>query len=485
MKKLKALSKLFIPGFLSTMGRPPKSPGGGLEKERNAALVYTNPPTGGRCSISMQLSIILIALSLNSVSIAGDTIAADLNLVENTYRFMISVVINKEFEHIQYLRTQMVLLEIEKDKLRNKRSFSVSPSVVTSPQGKVSVVCDGLMNVNDFLFDFTTAIFDAEYDNNARFLVPLLSSRKNKIRIMEEILALEIQKSSIETEMVVFNELQNMLIRFIGLKRIHEEIELRKALSVKTADILRLLTQLQDNGVISKRALSSIQFLYDNNLLSIELLHKRSAITENRIMDEYIIDAGHILAKYDGVETVIALIEQKECMALVDNSTYSEKLNALNRAILQKNIKLSTNAEYNLSAGLVVSGADMFSEFHAGIATQLTIELFPKNTHGNFPEYVKNKSIQRNTIEYQSIDRSAKEHIKYAESVIENCIEEIRLGNLSSLYSLSELLNEVINQQVSLSSLRYENIESTIQSFKKIEDLGISDLYARLAGASK
>jgi hypothetical protein len=421
------------------------------------------------------LGIILVSIRGNAAENCGsDTVA-----LQNVYKILIPIVIKKDFERIQYLRSQQALLEIEKEKLDKKRLFSFSPSIIMSRNKQISTIYNGSLNVNEFIVDFSANPFDNEYGNYIRFLAPIVNTRKNKIEILGDILNFEMQKSSTEIEMTVFGELQNMLVYLIALKKIKDEIDLRNILSIKTSDILVNLKHLNNSGIIAERALSSITFFYENNILSIDILNKRFAIAENRLMDEYFVNDEEIHRAYDKLSDILKYIERNENREFVDKSTYAERMTVLDNRILEKNIALNTNAEYSLSMGPIINGTGI-KDVYAGIATELTVELFPKKINKKYKEYAKTDSIQRKNVRKGTIDISLKKHIAYAEGIVKNCIEEISLGNISSMYFLTELLNEILNQQINLSSLYYEEIESTILSYKKIENFGIAPLYRKL-----
>lgn len=393
------------------------------------------------------------------------------------FRQILFIVKRKNQERLNYLTTQQVLLELNRDKIQSHRYFSFSPSVTRSAKGTLFPVLTGYANINEYIAEFSVVPSENEYNNYLKFLVPFLNSRKKKISLLTEMIDLTVKRSSFEIEMSLFSELQNLLISSIQLKKILDEITLRDTLTKKAESIITLLQNLEESGIIPHRALRGIEFLKDDNALSTKVLYQRLAVYENRLMDEFIMSQFEIEEIDKKLPLVFSYILRRKNKAAVDNISYSEQLSRIDREILDLNIRMNSIQEISISAGPTINTNGKFTEIAPGLAAGISLELFPKKQPLIANKPSDSKPILRKDIPRRSIDSTAQQQIASAERIIKSCIEEMSLGNINSMYSLTELLNEVFNQQLNLLSLHYEEIESKILSFKKIADFGITPIY--------
>jgi hypothetical protein len=393
------------------------------------------------------------------------------------FRQMFSIVMRKDQERLKYLKSQQVLLELNREKIQHHRYISLSPSVTRSGDGKFFSVLTGYVNVNEYITEFSVVPSENEYNNYFKFMVPFFNGRKKKITLLTEMVDLTVKRSNFEIEMVIFSELQNLLISCIQLKKIKDEISLRDTLTKKTESIITLLKNLEVSGIIPHRALRSIEFLRDDNSLSTSVLYQRLAVYENRLMDEFIMSQFEIQEIDKKSSFVFTHILQRKNKETVDNVSYSEQLSRIDREILDLNIQMNSMQEVSISAGPTINTNGKFSVAAPGLAAGITLDLFPKKKLLLENQTTDKKLILRKDIPRRSIDSTAESQIASAEHIIKSCIEEMSLGNINSMYSLTELLNDVFNQQLNLLSLHYEEIESKILSFKKIADFGISSIY--------
>ncbi|HEX2959827.1 MAG TPA: hypothetical protein VHO70_23530 [Chitinispirillaceae bacterium] len=393
------------------------------------------------------------------------------------FRQVFSIVMRKNHERLKYLKSQKALLEINKEKIQSRRYFSFSPSVTRSGNGKFFPVLTGYVNVNEYVSEFSVVPFEDEYNNFVKFMIPCLNSRKKKITLLTDMIDLTAKRSNYEMEMSIFSELQNLLTSSIQLKKIKDEITLRDTLSKKAESIITLLKNLEESGIIPHRALRTIEFLKDNNALSTDVLYQRLVVYENRLMDEYIMNQLELQEVDKKLSSVFAYILQRKNKVIVDNITYSEQLSRIDREILDLNIRMNSMQEVTISAGPTINANGKFTEIAPGLAAGITVELLPKKKPLIEIASTKSNMILRKDIPHRSIDSTAELQITSAERIFKSCIEEMSLGNISSMYSLTELLNDMFNQQLNLLSLHYEEIESKILSFKKIADFGITSIY--------
>lgn len=393
------------------------------------------------------------------------------------FRQLFSIVMRKDQEHLKYLKSQQVLLELNKEKIQSHRYISFSPSVTRSGDGKFFPVLTGYVNINEYISEFSVVPSENEYNNYFKFMFPCLNSRKKRIALLTEMIDLTVKRSNFEIEMSIFSELQNLLTSSIQLKKIRDEIMLRDTLTRKAESIITLLKSLEESGIIPHRALRSIEFLKDDNALSTNVLYQRLAVYENRLMDEFIMSQFEIEEIDKKLPLVFKHILQKKNKVSVDNVSYSEQLSRIDREILDLNIRMNSMQEITISAGPTINANGKFTEIAPGLAAGITLDLFPKKKPLVENRTSDTKLILRKDIPHRSIDSTAELQIASAEKIIKSCIEEMSLGNINSMYSLTELLNEVFNQQLNLLSFHDEEIESKILSFKKIADFGITTLY--------
>ena len=422
------------------------------------------------------LAVILFGLA-PCEALDGDALV-DLSAADG-FRQMIFIAMRKNHERFHYLQSQQTLLEIDKEKLQKKRSFSFSPYLTRSDQGGFSPGVTGNLKVNEYVGEFSVVPYGSETDNYLRFMVPLFGVREKKIKLMTDMIDLTIRRSAGELEMSVFNELQSLLIDCIALKKIRDEIEIRDTLSRKTQSLIELLGKIENSGIIPKRSLNSIVFFNDDNVLSTEVLYRRLTVNENKLMDGYLMNPLEIQNIDERLPQLLNYIAQRKNKEVIDNLSYSEQLSRIDREILDKNIRMNTMSDYTISAGPTINGNGGFSKLYPGIAAELTVDIFPQKALMARNGRAERELIRRKDIPRSSIDSTAKRQIASAERIIASCIEEMSLGNINSMYSLTELLNKVLNQQLNLISLRYEEIESKILSYKKLADFGISTIYAQ------
>lgn len=387
---------------------------------------------------------------------------------------MVSIVYEKKFERIQYLREQQIFLEIERDKLKHKRFFSLSPSISSSNGKSFTSGLIGQLNINEFIFDFD--LNDHE-NSTTGLMLPLLNTKKKKIRINEEIIDLTIKKSSIEIEMTVFTELQNLLLSLLELKKINDEIKLRDSLSLRAEKIISILFQLYKSGIIPERALTSTTFFRDNNNLSTDMLRRRVAINENRIMDEYLISSEQVSFCLSGLNEIISSLTSNGEKSYVDMSTYDEQIAILDREINRKNVILLSASEYYLSAGPKLDINNNFSNYVPGAGITFAIELFPQKQSKKSAPVKDIDVVKRFKYKNSELAEIVRKHINYADTMIQNCIKEISLGNTNSMYSLTDYLNEILSQQISRSLLADDEFQTLILSYRKMDDFKIIDIY--------
>lgn len=425
-------------------------------------------------SVLVVLLVVICPCNGQADDIYPDPVVAD------GFDQMLLIVKRKNNEQLQYLGSQQVLLEINKSKLQSSRYISISPSVTRSGEGKLFPVVTGYVNVNDYIGEFSVVPFENEYNNYFKFMIPFFNNRKKKIALIADMIDLTIKKSNYEIEMSLFYGIQNLLTSCIQLKKIRDEIQLRDTLSKKSESIIALLKNLQECGIIPHRALRGIEYLKADNNLSIDVLYRRIAVNENRLMDENIMSKIEIEQLEKILPKVFSHILELQNKETVDNISYSEQLSRIDREILDINIRLNSMQNVMVSAGPTINSDGGFTKIAPGLAAGLTVELSPKKSvlieksHNNM-ELIRRRDIPRSTI-----DSTAQLQIVTAEKIIGNCIEEMSLGNINSMYSLTELLNDVLNQQLNLLSLHYEEIESRILSFKKIADFGITSHFQQV-----
>lgn len=418
---------------------------------------------------------ILLLLAFEPAFSIGQT---DSMTCDEAGRTIITVIMNKNRQMINYLKSQKVLLAIEKEKLEKRRSFSFSPSL-SSKQGDASIGCNGYVNINDYITTIAVEPMDKYFTNSVNLSIPVINSNKRKRALYQSIITLTMQKSSLETEKIVFEELQALFLRFIEIDKFVDEIALREVLCKKTDSIIGTCTKLYEHGIVPERSLHSLVFFNENNQLSTSVLKKRIYIAQNRVMNEYCIDSVQLRTSHEACAVILGGINCRSTSKMNDTASYNEAMYAIENEILEKNIRLSSNREYQLSCGPAVYFDRALQSVTAGIASTISIELFPSRP---VPKGILSarRPVMLKDITNMSIDAMTKRHILNADDLTKKSLEEIGLGNINSLYSLTGLLDELLNQQIDLSSLQHEEVDVQVASFKKMDDFLLKTVFTSM-----
>jgi hypothetical protein len=392
---------------------------------------------------------------------------------DNSLFLILKSIALKNRESILYVDQRHLSYEFEKSRLQKGISLSID-GVPYFQKTSMKVPFSGKIVMNNYLLSATSDPFSNDsFQNTIGFFIPAISSKKKIVACLDRIIDLEKRKSRLEIENILVEDLKLILLKFVELCRMDDEVRIRIEINRQINATNKYLGQFIKSGFLGERDLTGLKFLHEDNLFQMNILKN---------------DSLNIVHYLNGAFALNSLIwnDKKRVVYMVDSllstnrsrtSFLKSRIDSLNRAILLMQIKSQSSSKYNFYLGPTLKLDQDFTPHALGIGAQFWVDI-----PGRFdaPGLKKIESpptaIDSGALFKPQFDASLQNGdsgAKQADEFIKKILKEISMENFTSIYFLSEIFNKMTLQRINSVNSEYVRISYSLQSLRSLGELGM------------
>ncbi len=298
----------------------------------------------------------------------------------------------------------------------------------------------------------------------------LKSDLDGRLEDLDTVSSLIRQKAQLQREAMLFNDFKQLLSYKIRYDLFKAEHEIRDEIDATGKKFLTDLNRLVKAGIVPRNATQSIQLFLRDNSLRVKALQMESELLVDNVFYNFEIDS----TIFRGLN-VDNLLKKLELGSSTQIANYSWKMDSLNSAIQEAQLREQNRTSWRLSVGVgtAFQEYDKPASYNNSLMVQFSMDFRTKVLPSDAPLQKRHLEPISNSIleELEEYKVDAQKYSKSASEWIGSTLKRIQLGEVGIMYELSQNLDIIINNKLKYYTLRTNYFLRELSQFRAIEQL--------------